>query len=165
MLRRRVFGIKTWGDSTSLVPDSVASPWMDKEKEDEELESLVFSSEKECLNLLHKKKMEAPPKKKTDSGKKLVTASTLETAMKDYTDDYDSLLISLSTVSCLAQERNIRRKRMQALARQFARVNCEGGERVFGYLNNLVVRGRMEFGGWSLVNTVWERLEGMKSSR
>ena len=107
--------------------------------------------------------MEASPKKKTDYGKKLVTASTLETAMKDYTGDNNSLLISLSTVSCLAQERNIRRKRMQALAGQFARVNCEGGERVFGYLTDLV-RGRMD-NSLSLVNTVWERLEGMKSSR
>jgi hypothetical protein len=89
--------------------------------------------------------------------------STLETAMKDYTGDNNSLLISLSTVSCLAQERNIRRKRMQALAGQFARVNCEGGERVFGYLTDLV-RGRMD-NSLSLVNTVWERLEGMKSSR
>jgi hypothetical protein len=34
MLRRRLFGNTTLGVSTSLVADSLASPWMDKEKED-----------------------------------------------------------------------------------------------------------------------------------
>ena len=75
----RVFGMKDGGDSSSLVPGSLASPGVATEKEDEELESLVFSTEKECLNLLHKNLVEASPKKKTDSGKKFVTGSTLET--------------------------------------------------------------------------------------
>jgi len=146
----RVFGMKSGGDSSSLVPGSLVSPGVDKEKEDEELESLVFSTEKECLNLLHKNLVEASPKKKTDSGKKFVTGSTLETDMKDFTGDYDALLSSLSTVSraqcavsCLAQERSIRRKRMQALTAQFARMICEGGERVLGDLTDLV-RGRKD---------------------
>ena len=50
----RMFGMKAGGDSSSLVPGSLASPGVDKEKEDGELVSLVFSSENECLNLLHK---------------------------------------------------------------------------------------------------------------
>ena len=142
----RMFSMKAGGDSSSLVPGSLASPVV--EKEDEELVSLVFSSEKECLNLLHKYLVEASPKKKTDSGMKFVTGSPLETDMKYYTGDYDTLLSCLSTLSwsqcaasCLAQERNIRHKRMQALAGQFARMICEGGERVLGDLTDLV-RGR-----------------------
>ena len=37
----KMFGMKSGRDSGSLVPVSLASPGVDKEKEDEELESLV----------------------------------------------------------------------------------------------------------------------------
>eukprot|EP00092_Neocalanus_flemingeri_P035560 GFUD01038706.1.p1 GENE.GFUD01038706.1~~GFUD01038706.1.p1 ORF type:complete len:662 (+),score=221.66 GFUD01038706.1:35-2020(+) len=147
----KVFGMKDGGDKSSLVPGSLASPGVDREKEEEELESLLFSTEKECLNLLHKNLVEASPKKKTESaGKKFVTGSTLEADLRDYTGDYDALLSSLGTVSraqcavsSLAQERNIRRKRLQAWMGQFARMICEGGERVLGDLTDLV-RGRKD---------------------
>jgi len=148
----RVFAMAEGGDSDSLVPGSLASvgAGKDTEKELEELESLIFSSEKECLNLLHKNLVESSPKKKEDGGKKFVTGSTLEADMKDYTGDYDSLLANLSTISrascavtCLAQQSNIRRKRMLALSTQFARMICEGGERVLGDMTDLV-RGRKD---------------------
>ena len=58
----RVFVMMAGGDSSSLVPGSLASPGVDNEKEDEELESLVFSSENECLNLLNKYLVEASPR-------------------------------------------------------------------------------------------------------
>ena len=93
----RMFSMKAGGDSSSLVPGSLASPGV--EKEDEKLVSLVFSSENEWLNLLHKYLVEASPKKKTDSGMQFVTGSTLETDMKYYIGDYDTLLSCLSTLS------------------------------------------------------------------
>jgi len=150
----RVFGMKEGGDSSSLVPGSLASPGVEKEKEEEELESLVFSAEKDCLNLLHKNLVEASPKKKTEtSGKKFVTGSVLETDLKDYTGDYDALLGSLGSVSraqcavtCMAQDTSqapVRRKRLQALMGQFGRMISEGGERVLGDLTDLV-RGRKD---------------------
>jgi len=145
----RVFGMKEGGDSTSLVPGSLASTNTDNEKENEEMESLVFSTEKECLNLLHKNLVESSPKKKEDVGKKFVTGSTLESDMKDYIGDYDSLLGNLTTISraqcavtCLAQ--NIRRKKLQAMSAQFAKMICDrGGESVLGDMTDLV-RGRKD---------------------
>lgn len=107
----RVFGMKDGGDSSSLVPGSLASPGVATEKEDEEMESLVFSAENEGMNLLHKNLIEVSLKKNTDSGKKFVTGFTLETDLKDYTGDNDALLGTLVTVSrdqcavsCLAQQ-------------------------------------------------------------
>ena len=71
----RIFGMKRGGNNSSLVPGSQASPGVDKEKKDGE--SLVFRIEKKCLNLLHKNLVEVSPKKKANSGKKLVICPTL----------------------------------------------------------------------------------------
>jgi len=147
----RVFGMDEGGDSASLVPGSLVSISTDNEKENEEMENLVFNTEKECLNLLHRNLVESSPKKKDDVGKKFVTGSTLESDMKDYVGDYDSLLSNLTTISraqcavtCLAQAKNIRRKKLQAMSAQFARMICEtGGERVLGDMTDLV-RGRKD---------------------
>ena len=98
---------------TAVVPGSLPCPGFDEEKEEEELGSLLFSTEKEFLNLMHKNLVKPSSMKKAYSGKNFEIGSTLETGMKDYTVYFDALLSSLNTViraqcavSCLAQERN-----------------------------------------------------------
>ena len=97
---------------TAVVPGSLPCSGSDEEKEEEELESLLFSTEKEFLNLMHKNLVKASSKKKAYSGKKFETGSTLETGMKDYTVYFDALLSAEQPEHCnqgpvcLAQERN-----------------------------------------------------------
>jgi len=144
-----VFGMEP-GSNTELVPGSLVSPGLNASKEEEELESIFFNTEKECLNLLHKHLIEASPKKKVETGKKYVSGSTLETDLKVFIADYEALFSNLSTicrsqcaVTCLSQEHLVRRKRLHALAAQFARLICEGGDKILGDVTDLV-RGRKD---------------------
>jgi len=142
-----IFGMSSDCGSDCLVPGSLASPGLDITREEEELESLVFSSEKDCLALLHKNLTENSPKKKSNSPSRKFTAlSSLEAALREFTGDYEAILSNLSTVSRAAaavssvtRERGeVRGKKVQSLMSQLGRTLCEGGGRVLTDLTDLV---------------------------
>ena len=134
-----------------LLPASLASPGLSPLTEEHELDSLVFDTEKECLSLLYKNLVDKSPKKVNSPSKKYVNISSLDSVLKDFTGDYDSILDNLATVSraeCAVQcakleKSDVRRKKMQSLMSQLTRTMCEGGKRVLADMTDLV-RGRRD---------------------
>ena len=57
-----LFGMSPDCGSDCLVPGSLASPGINMDREEEELESLVFSPERDCLALLHRNLTDNSPK-------------------------------------------------------------------------------------------------------
>ena len=141
-----LFGL-TSSDSNVMLPGSVASVGVRPETEASELEAMVFRPERECMSVLFQHLAENSPKKKVDSpAKKFVNASSLESVLREYSGDYESILSNLSSVSrascvlqCVQREkRDVRRKKLQSLMSQVSRTLCEGGRRVLGDLTDLV---------------------------
>ena len=139
-----LFGMTEDCGSECLVPASLASPGINPTREEEELESLIFSPEKDCLALLHKNLRENSPKKNSPS-RKFMNLNSLEAVLREFTGDSESLLSNLSSVSRAAaavsssRERSeVRRKKLQSLMSQLGRTMCEGGGRVLADLIDLV---------------------------
>ena len=79
----KLFGMCDSADSDFMFPGSIASPGINPDVEEEELEAMVFKSERECLSVLFKNLLEKSPKKKLDSpSKKYVNIASIETALK-----------------------------------------------------------------------------------
>ena len=149
----RLFGITETSEEETecLLPASLASPGLCPATEEQELDSLVFDTEKDCLGLLYKNLLDKSPKKVNSPSKKYVNISSLDSVLKDFSGDYDSILDNLGTVSrasCAVQcakveKRDVRRKKMQSLMSQVTRTMCEGGKRVLDDMTDLV-RGRRD---------------------
>ena len=96
----KLFGFSAAG---TLLPTGIASPslkYEDKEREEEELESLLFNPEKETLALLHRNLTASSPQKRNDVGaKKVVSGVVLSNDLKEFHGDQDALLANLSTIS------------------------------------------------------------------
>ena len=96
----KLFGFSAAG---TLLPTGIASPslkYEDKEREGEELESLLFNPEKETLALLHRNLTASSPQKRNDVGaKKVVSGFVLSNDLKEFHGDQDALLANLSTIS------------------------------------------------------------------
>ena len=141
-----LFGMSQNCGQDCLVPGSLASPGINTSREEEELESLVFAPEKDCLTLLHKNLTENSPKSKLPSpSRKFMNLSSLEAVMRDFTGDYEAILANLSTLSrATAAVKSSRpeggeaRRKLQSLMSQLGRTMCEGGGRVLADLTHLV---------------------------
>ena len=97
----RLFGLSASG---ALLPAGIASPslkYEDKEREEEELEAMLFNPEKETLALLHRNLIASSPQtRRNDAGsKKVVSGAVLSNDLKDFQGDQDALLANLSTIS------------------------------------------------------------------
>ena len=97
----KLFGLSASG---ALLPAGIASPslkYEDKEREEEELEALLFNPEKETLALLHRNLTASSPQlRRNDPGsKKVVSGVVLNNDLKDFQGDQDALLANLSTIS------------------------------------------------------------------
>jgi len=148
----KLFGMCDSSDGNFMLPGSMASPGINPDVEEEEMEAMVFKSERECLGVLFKNLLEKSPKKKLDSpSKKYVNIASIETALKDYVGDYDSILGNLGTVSraagavqCVNVEKvDVRRKKLQSLMSQMTRSMCDGCNRVLDDVTDLI-RGRKD---------------------
>ena len=141
-----LFGMDENCSPECLVPASLASPGLNMSREEEELESLIFSPEKECLALLHKNLIENSPKKTNSPSRKYMNLTSLETALRDFTGDYEAVLNNLSTVSrataavrsVTKEKTDVRGKKLQSLMSQLGRTMCEGGGQVLTDLTDLV---------------------------
>ena len=141
-----LFGMNQNCGQDCLVPASLASPGINIDREEEELESLIFSPEKDCLTVLHKNLTENSPKNKLPSpSRKFLNLSSLEAVLRDFTGDYEAILANLSTVSRATAavkggrgERGEVRRKVQSLMSQLGRTMCEGGGRVLTDLTHLV---------------------------
>ena len=151
----KLFGLSTSG---ALLPAGIASPslkYEDKQREEEELEALLFSSEKEALALLHRNLLSASPQTRQNeiSAKKVVSGAMLNNVLKEFQGDQDALLANLSTVSraqaavsCLSPELNMRRKKVAGICAQYAQaIGLAGGIGLLAEVTDLV-RGRKEAG-------------------
>ena len=151
----KLFGLSTSG---ALLPAGIASPslkYEDKQREEEELEALLFSSEKEALALLHRNLLSASPQTRQNeiSAKKVVSGAMLNNILKEFQGDQDALLANLSTVSraqaavsCLSPELNMRRKKVASICSQYAQaIGQAGGAGLLAEVTDLV-RGRKEAG-------------------
>lgn len=151
----KLFGLSTSG---ALLPAGIASPslkYEDKQREEEELEALLFSSEKEALALLHRNLLSASPQTRQNeiSAKKVVSGAMLNNILKEFQGDQDALLANLSTVSraqaavsCLSPELNMRRKKVAGICAQYAQaIGQAGGAGLLAEVTDLV-RGRKEAG-------------------
>ena len=151
----KLFGLSTSG---ALLPAGIASPslkYEDKQREEEELEALLFSSEKEALALLHRNLLSASPQTRQNeiSAKKVVSGAMLNNVLKEFQGDQDALLANLSTVSraqaavsCLSPEVNMRRKKVAGICAQYAQaIGQAGGAGLLAEVTDLV-RGRKEAG-------------------
>ena len=142
----QLFGMSQSCGQDCLVPASLASPGIKTSREEEELESLVFSPERDCLTLLHKNLTENSPKTNLPSpSRKFTNLSSLEAVLRDFTGDYEAILANLSTVSRATAavrssrgERGEVRRKVQSLLAQLGRTMCEGGGRVLADLTHLV---------------------------
>ena len=97
----RLFGLSASG---TLLPAGIVSPslkYEDKEREEEELEALLFYPEKETLALLHRNLMASSPQMRRNEvgSKKVVSGAVLSNDLKDFQGDQDALLANLSTIS------------------------------------------------------------------
>ena len=151
----KLFGLSTSG---ALLPAGIASPslkYEDKQREEEELEALLFGSEKEALALLHRNLLSASPQTRQNeiSAKKVVSGAMLNNLLKEFQGDQDALLANLSTVSraqaavsCLSPEVNMRRKKVAGICAQYAQaIGQAGGAGLLAEVTDLV-RGRKEAG-------------------
>ena len=152
----KLFGLSTSG---ALLPAGIASPslkYEDKQREEEELEALLFSSEKEALALLHRNLLSASPQQTRQNdipAKKVVSGAMLNNLLKEFQGDQDALLANLSTVSraqaavsCLSPEVNMRRKKVAGICAQYAQaIGQAGGAGLLAEVTDLV-RGRKEAG-------------------
>ena len=146
-----LFGIPETGEEGCLLPASLASPGLCLETEEHELHSMVFDIEKDCLGILYKNLLQKSPKNVISPSKKYVNISSLDSVLKDFTGDYDSILDNLGTVSraaCAVQcskveKHDVSRKKLQSLMSQLTRTMCEGGKRVLDDMTDLV-RGRRD---------------------
>ena len=124
-----LFGMNQNCGQDCLVPASLASPGINLAREEEELESLIFSPEKDCLALLHKNLTENSPKNKLPSpSRKFLNLSSLETTLRDFTGDYEAILANLTTVRRATAtvkagkvERGKVRRKIQSLMSQLGR--------------------------------------------
>jgi len=151
----RLFGLSASG---TLLPAGIASPslkYEDKEREEEELEALLFYPEKETLALLHRNLMASSPQMRRNEvgSKKVVSGAVLSNDLKDFQGDQDALLANLSTISraqaavtCLVPEVNLRRKKVSGLCAQYAQaIRQSGGAGLLAEVTDLV-RGRKDAG-------------------
>ena len=151
----KLFGLSTSG---ALLPAGIASPslkYEDKQREEEELEALLFGSEKEALALLHRNLLSASPQTRQNEipAKKVVSGAMLNNLLKEFQGDQDALLANLSTVSraqaavsCLSPEVNMRRKKVAGICAQYAQaIGQAGGAGLLHEVTDLV-RGRKEAG-------------------
>ena len=81
-------------------------PGLSPETEEQELDSLLFdTTHKECLGLLYKNLLDKSPKKLNSPSKKYMNISILDSVLKDFSGDYDSILDNLGTVRQAGEER------------------------------------------------------------
>ena len=107
-----LFGMTEDCGSECLVPASLASPGINPTREEEELESLIFSPEKDFLSLLHKNLRENSPKKNSPS-RKFMNLNSLEAVLREFTGDSEGLLSNLSSVSRAAAAVSSSRERSE----------------------------------------------------
>jgi len=109
-----------------FAPSSLGNPGCkNAEEEADELRNLFFGAEKEVVGSLHESLVKGSPRKSESGRKKIFSTQALETDLKEYDGDYDSVMSNLASVSRAQALLNssqsdlvIRRKRLQSLAGQ-----------------------------------------------
>ena len=126
-----------FGAAGGVVPGGLASPGLqvqDRAREAEELEAILYSSEKEALALLHRNLVAGNPKTTNSQPKKFVNASVLAAELKGYEGQVEAVVGSLATVTRaqaaatgLLPEANLRRKKVASVVGQYSAAMARGG--------------------------------------